>query len=133
MEGKFDSDLDDSYDTFLPGSRIPPLKTTGYISYEPIAGWQNRLQVLYSGNRDPFEGDAADAFGQGPVDAYTTVDLQVALNLNTLGFGKGTFRLGVENITDNFYYPTISQWYNLGFGYSAAPGRQVTLSYAINL
>ena len=131
LEGKRDSDEDGSYDAFLPGPRIPPLKVTGYASYAPIDGWRNRIQLLYSGDRDRFEGQAAEAFGQGPVESYTTVDLQTALHLRTLGFGRGTLHFGVKNLFDTFYFPPISQWYNLPTGYAAAPGRRLNLSYSI--
>lgn len=133
LEGKRDSNEDGSYATFLPGTRIPPMKATGYASYAPVEGWSARLQLLYSGSRDRFEGEDAEAFGQGPVESYTTVDLQTALDLEAVGLGRGTFRLGVENLFNAFYFPPISQWYNLGSGYAAAPGRQVTLSYAVDL
>lgn len=133
LEGKRDSDDDGSYDAFLPGPRIPPLKATAYVAYAPVEGWTNRVQLLHSGTRDRFEGEAAQAFGQGSVEAYTTVDLQAALDLGTLGFGRGVLRLGVENVLNTFYFPPISQWYNFGTGYSAAPGRQVSASYAITL
>ncbi len=124
LKGKRDATGDDAYETYLPGARIPPMKITGYVAYAPIEGWQNRLQVLYSGNRDRFAG--SDAFGQGAVDNFTTVDFYSAVPL-----GPGTLQLGIENVLNTFYFPTISQWYNLPIAYSAAPGRQVSLTYTL--
>ena len=124
LEGKRDTDEDDAYETFLPGPRIPPLKLTGYLSYAPTASWRNRLQVLHSGDRSRFDGSTA--FGEGDVDSFTRVDL-----LSSFDVGPGTLKLGVQNVLDNFYFPPVSQWYNLGTGYSAAPGRSVNLSYRV--
>lgn len=126
QEGKRDADDDGEYETYLPGSRIPPTKVTGYVAYTPGPNWQNRIQVLHSGVRDRFDGDAEAAFGQGDIAPYTVVDLSTAYAV-----GPGTVKLGIENLFDTFYFPTISQWYNLGYGYTAAPGRQVSLSYTV--
>lgn len=126
QEGKRDADDDGDYETYLPGPRIPPTKLTGYVAYTPVAGWQNRLQVLHSGARDRFDGEAETVFGQGDVESYTVFDLSTAVEI-----GAGTVALGVENLFDTFYFPSISQWYNLGTGYSAAPGRQVSLTYTV--
>ncbi|PEN12596.1 TonB-dependent receptor [Longibacter salinarum] len=126
LEGKTDTDDDGDYETYLPGSRIPPAKLTGYVAYVPSDLWQVRAQVLHSGSRDRFDGSAATAFGQGDVDAYTVFDLSASVEA-----GPGTVGIGIENVFDTFYFPAISQWYNLGSGYAAAPGRQVRLSYTV--
>jgi iron complex outermembrane receptor protein len=126
QEGKRDADDDGDYETYLPGSRIAPTKVTGYVAYTPTPDWQTRLQVLHSGSRDRFDGEAEAAFGQGDVEPYTVFDLTTSYEI-----GPGTVKLGIENLFDTFYFPNISQWYNLGFGYTAAPGRQVSLSYAV--
>lgn len=126
QEGKRDADDDGTYETYLPGSRIPPTKVTGYVAYSPVPEWQNRLQVLHSGSRDRFDGEAETVFGRGDVEPYTVFDLTTAYEVR-----PGTIKLGIENLLDTFYFPNISQWYNLGSGYTAAPGRQVSLSYTV--
>ena len=135
LEGKRDTDDGNGYESFLGGSRIPPLKVTGYAAYTPIDGWNARVQLLHSGARDRFEAqeDGTYAYGQAPVDAYTTVDLQTALDLGTLGAGRGTIQVGVENLFDTFYFPPVSQWVGSGTSYAAAPGRRVSVSYSISL
>ena len=127
LEGKRDSDDDGSYDTFLTGDRIPPSKLTGYLAYSPLEGLRTRLDVLYSGNRNKFPGSTS--FAQGEVNSYTVVDLSAGYNV-----GPGTLSLGIENLFNNQYFPTISQWYNLGgTGYSAGRGRMVSLGYQLDL
>ena len=135
LEGKRDTDETGGYDTFLGGSRIPPLKGTAYASYAPVAGWTNRVQLLYSGERDRFapQDDGTYTYGQAPVDAYTTVDLRTALDLGALGAGRGTIQVGLENVLDTFYFPPVSQWPGTGTSYAAAPGRRVSVSYSISL
>ncbi|MGK7369975.1 MAG: TonB-dependent receptor, partial [Candidatus Halalkalibacterium sp. M3_1C_030] len=123
VEGKRDSDDDGNYDTFLTGDRIPPTKVTGYLSYEPLNGLNTRLDIMYSGNRNKFPGSTS--FAQGEVNSYTVVDLSAGYKV-----GPGTLSLGIENLLNKQYFPTISQWYNLGgVGYSAGRGRIVSLGY----
>lgn len=124
LEGKRDQDDNPDYEAFLPGNRIPPPKLTGYVSYAPSGPWQGRLQVLRSGARDRFEGSTA--FGEGSVSPYTIFDLSAGYNT-----GTGTVTLGVENLFDTFYFPSISQWFNLDDRYAAAPGRRVSLTYKV--
>jgi iron complex outermembrane receptor protein len=124
LEGKRDADDDGEYETYLSGDRIPPLKLTGFVTYAPTPRLRTRLQVLYSGARDRFP--ESTAFAQGAVESYTTVDLATAFDV-----GSGTIELGVENLFDTFYFPTVSQWYNYGTGYAAAPGREVSLTYTL--
>ncbi|HEV3484119.1 MAG TPA: TonB-dependent receptor, partial [Vicinamibacterales bacterium] len=76
LEGKHDPDRDGNY-TFLNSWRIPPLKLTPYVEFQVLPRWQNRIQVLYSGDRDRF--GSSNAFGERPVESYTTVDWVSAL------------------------------------------------------
>jgi iron complex outermembrane receptor protein len=124
MEGKRDSNDDGSYGTYLPGDRISPAKVTTYLAYNPANRWHTRLQLLHSGDRDRFPG--SEAFGEGPVESFTRVDWQ-----GSMALGPGNLQFGIENLFDTFYFPPISQWYNYGYGYSAAPGRTVSVSYSV--
>jgi iron complex outermembrane receptor protein len=65
-------------------------------------GWRNRLQALYSGNRDVFEDESV--FGQRAIDSYFTVDY-----LSTLDVGPGTLELGIANLFNTDYFPIVSQ------------------------
>ncbi len=57
---------------------IPPLKLTAYLEHQTTLGWRNRLQLMYSGNRDrPFEDDVDGT----PIDSYVTVNYLSSINL----------------------------------------------------
>jgi iron complex outermembrane receptor protein len=57
LDGENDEDIDGDY-IALNSITIPPLKLTPYLEHQTTPGWQNRLQLLYSGNRDRvFEDD----------------------------------------------------------------------------
>lgn len=121
-EGDRDTDDDDDFETPLPNFQISPIKLTGYVEYEPIIGWFNRFQVLYSGSRDP-EGDS---FGLGEVDSYVTADF-----ISSYDTGFGTIQLSVENLFNELYFPIISQVSGGDFPY-AARGRTLSLSYSVD-
>ncbi|MEG4072281.1 TonB-dependent receptor [Microcoleus sp. Pol14C2] len=111
----------------LDSSRIPPLKLTAYLQNETLQGWNNRLQFLYSGNRDRAFKDGSDG---GPISSYLTVDY-----ISTIQLGKGLLQVKVENLLNNQYFPVLSQ-YLAGFGADSSnyAGRGLTLSvnYRLN-
>ncbi|MEG4440292.1 TonB-dependent receptor [Microcoleus sp. AT9_B5] len=111
----------------LDSSRIPPLKLTAYLENETLPGWNNRLQLLYSGNRDRAFKDGSDG---GPISSYLTLDYVSAVKI-----GSGLLQVKVENLLNNQYFPVISQ-YLAGFGVDSSnyPGRGLTLSvnYRLN-
>ena len=111
----------------LDSSRIPPIKLTAYVQNETLPGWNNRLQFLYSGNRDRAFKDGSDG---GPISSYLTVDYISAVKI-----GSGLLQVKVENLLNNQYFPVISQ-YLAGFGSDSAnyAGRGLTLSinYRLN-
>jgi len=127
MDGEVDVDDDGNFGEDLPNSRIPPAKITSYVSVTPSDRWTARVQVLHSGVRDEFDGEAETVFGQGDVRAYTVVDLTGSVRA-----GPGRLQVGIENVFDKFYFPTVSQWWNLGSGFSAAPGRELSLGYTVS-
>ncbi|MEG4815830.1 TonB-dependent receptor domain-containing protein [Microcoleus sp. K5-D4] len=111
----------------LDSSRIPPLKLTAYVQNETLPGWNNRLQLLYSGNRDQAFKDGSDG---GPISSYLTLDYVSAVKI-----GSGLLQVKVENLLNNQYFPVISQ-YLAGFGSDTSnyAGRGLTLSvnYRLN-
>ncbi|MEG3939651.1 TonB-dependent receptor [Microcoleus sp. S36b_A3] len=111
----------------LDSSRIPPLKLTAYVQNETLPGWNNRLQLLYSGNRDQAFKDGSDG---GPISSYLTLDYVSAVKI-----GSGLLQVKVENLLNNQYFPVISQ-YSAGFGSDSVnyAGRGLTLSvnYRLN-
>ena len=62
QEGEIDLDDDGDFEEDLPSTRIPPVKVTGYVEYEPFDWGSLRLQGLYSpvlaqSARNSFNGD----------------------------------------------------------------------------
>jgi iron complex outermembrane receptor protein len=105
----------------INSSRIPPLKLTAYVQNETLPGWNNRLQFLYSGNRDRALKDGLDG---GPITSYLTGDYISAVKI-----GSGLLQVKVENLLNNQYFPVLSQ-YLAGFGSDSSnyAGRGLTLS-----
>lgn len=115
----------------LPGTRIAPLKVTGYLEDQTLSWWQNRLQFSHIGSRDQFEGSVA--FGEGEVERYTIVDYVARFDA-----GPGEATLSVRNLLNEDYYPAISQaYYEIDSASSATSrtkgvGRTVGLGYSVN-
>ena len=128
LEGKRDAGDDGSFDTYLPGYRIPPLKVTGYLGYAPTESWQNRLQVLYSGARNRFPDGG---FGFGDIEPFARIDFSTSFDLGS--YAPGGLEFGIQNLLDTFYFPTVSEWWGIGSGYAAAPGRRFSMTYAVRL
>lgn len=123
LEGKRDANDDGSYDTYLPGNRIPPAKMTGHVEVTPVAGWTSRLQVMHVGSRDRFDDNV---YGHGSIDSYTLVDLSSQIDV-----GPGALQVGVQNLFDTYYFPVRSQFTNLGRAYTPGRGRNASLSYTV--
>lgn len=121
----------------LNSFRIQPSKLTAYLQHQTFARWQNRLQVLYSGDRDrsyeaflarPGIDPAQPAFGERRVESYTIVDL-----LSTLELGRGTLSVGVRNLLNHQYFPIVAQLMPVGnVSYSAAPGATLSVGYSVS-
>ena len=125
LEGKHDPNRDDIY-TYLNSWRIPPLKLTSYVEVQIIPRWQNRVQVLYSADRNRFGN--SNAFGERPVESYTTVDW-----LSSVEAARGVIRLGIQNLLNRQYFLRDSQLLRTGgnLSYAAAQGAVFSLGYSI--
>ncbi|HZH28740.1 MAG TPA: TonB-dependent receptor [Azospirillaceae bacterium] len=125
-EGENDADLDGNY-VPLNGTRIPPIKITGYAEYAPADGWRNRLQFLYSGVRDRAHNAGVGFAGQ-EIDDFLVVDL-----ISSFEVGPGTLNLGIANLLNADYHPVHAQLLPDGGNTShvRAPGTTFTVSYAL--
>ncbi|NUO38845.1 MAG: TonB-dependent receptor [Gemmatimonadaceae bacterium] len=125
-EGEF-LDPKDSAWKALNGFRIAPAKTTAYVSVRPADRVQTRLQVLHSGSRDAAYLDRITLGGRR-VAAYTTVDA-----LGTVDLPRGAVTVGVENLLNRQYYPTVSQLMtsNTVASRAAARGRALSVAYRV--
>lgn len=122
IEGEVDLDNDGVFEAELPSTRVPPIKLTAYVAYQPLPWWNTRLQALYSGDREP---DSMQ-FGSGEVDSYTLVDFYSSIEA-----GPGQLTFTVSNLLNNDYFPVISQAQAVSYAFNAGRGRTVSLGYAI--
>ncbi|MDN5870514.1 MAG: TonB-dependent receptor [Nitrococcus sp.] len=127
QDGEVDLDDDGDFDEDLPNTRISPVKLTGFLEYSPLRWWDNRLQALYIGNRNP----DSTQFGGADVDSYTIVDL-----ISRFALGPGHLTVAVENLLNNNYFTLVSQASRTAptgpFTFAKGPGRTVAVSYALN-
>ncbi|AMA10798.1 MULTISPECIES: TonB-dependent siderophore receptor [unclassified Picosynechococcus] len=121
-DGERDANNDGDFESGLPSFQIPPVKLTGFVEYEPVEGWENRLQLLYSAGRDP----KGNGFGLGEVESYLTADF-----ISSYDTGAGKIQLGVENLFNAEYFPIIAQVYG-GRNQFAGRGRTISLSYSLD-
>lgn len=123
QEGEVDLDNDGSFEEELPSTRIPPVKVTAFVEYSAYDWWRTRLEALHSGDRDP----DSTQFGNGEVEDYTVLDWR-----NQFDTGYGEVGLGVSNLLNEGYFPVLAQAQALPFAFSRAPGRRVSLNYALD-
>jgi iron complex outermembrane receptor protein len=126
LEGKVDTDDNGSYDAYLNGTRIPPLTMNTALRFSPSKHLYAQIQTLYVGSRDRFD-NSTQAY-EGKVVAYNTTDLLVGTKL-----WKGNLSMAINNVFNQFYFPSISQWVNTGEGYTAGVGINFSVTYQYNL
>ena len=121
MEGK-ETPQNINKEQDMTGFRIPPLKLTAYISYNPTDTWSNRLQATYFGAKD-YRLNGVNGFGRYDVKSYTTADLISSFNLDD----KSTVTIGLENMFNRKYYPLYSQLLRSGDNTSHLTANGMTL------
>lgn len=132
-EGKVDlndnEEYDDEADSYLNGTRITPLKLTGYVNLKPTEKINLNLQWLYSGNRDQFDplANGTYAYGEGPVDAFHLVNLSGTYSITE----KINLNLGIENLLNETYYLPAAGWYGRASNYTRANGARFQLGATI--
>jgi len=104
----------------LPGNRIPAEKAAGKVEVTLLYGWTSRLQMLHSGRRDAFPNSTACA--QGLVSPSAVFDLSSRVEV-----GPRAFTFGIENLTDNYYFPVRSTYPALYSSYTSRRGRNISL------
>lgn len=131
IEGKLDSGDDGSYDSYMNGDRIPPVKVASYLNYGLTNKLNLRLSHIYSGERQKFDPrtNGTYVYGQGPVDAFNLVNLTANYHL-TQNTGLS---LGVQNLLNEDYYLPISQWDARPDNYIKGNGARMNLALKIQL
>lgn len=131
VEGKGDVDDDGTFDgptdVYLNTTRISPSKTTVYLKYSGIKNLSLDLNWMRIGNRDRFEPNPktnAYKLGEAPVKAYNLLNLATAYNISE----SLKLNLGIENVLNKTYYPSISQFYGTAANYIRGNGRRFNLA-----
>jgi iron complex outermembrane receptor protein len=126
LEGENDEGGDGSF-LALNSLLIPPLKLTAYVENETLPGWRNRLQLLYSGNRDRAFNNGIDG---APIRDYITFDLLSTIKLST----TSELQIAIQNLFNAQYFPVYSQYFAPIFDSSnyAGQGRTVSVSYRLS-
>jgi iron complex outermembrane receptor protein len=124
IEGENDEDNDGKY-LALNSITVPPLKLTAYVENEMLKGWRNRLQLLYSGDRDRAFNDGVE---DGKISSFVTVDY-----ISSIKLGQGELQIGIQNLFNNQYFPVYSQYFAPFFDSAnyAGQGRTLSIGYRI--
>lgn len=111
----------------MTGYRVPPVKLTAYVQYQPGEAWSNRLQATYIGSQD-YRLNGQASFGRREVDSYTTVDLISRYKLSP----DDQISVGIQNLFNRDYYPLYSQLMRSSNNTShlPAPGTVLTVGYS---
>lgn len=115
-------------DQIMTGYRIPPLKITGYVQYQPSARWSLRTQFNWFGSRDYRLANGLTQFARADVQSYYSVDLVGRYQFDN----KNHLTVGVQNLFNKYYLPLYSQLMRSGRNDSRLPaaGATLTVSYA---
>ena len=124
VEAEDDIDGDGEYQA-ITSFDISPVKFTAYVEHQTTPGWTNRLQLLAVGDRTRAFDDGVDEI---PVDGYLVVDY-----ISSIQVGPGTLEIGIENLFNNQYSTTTSQYIGSfdDTANFAARGRTLSFGYRV--
>lgn len=124
VDGK--AKLDDGSKIYLNGSRIAPPKATGFVSYRPSEPWNLQLFWVFTGSRDRFDLNQKGKYNnsEGPVHDVNLFNFSGSYTINS----QWNISLGIENLFNKTYYPTVSQYRALDAEYVRGSGSLVNLN-----
>ncbi|QQT36041.1 Iron-regulated outer membrane proteins [Sphingobacterium spiritivorum] len=124
VEGK--AKFDDGRKVYLNGSRIAPPKATAYVYYRPASQWNLQLFWVHTGSRDRFPLNDKGKYNnsEGPIKPVDLFNLSAAYTINT----QWSLGLGVENLFNTTYYPTVSQYRAIDAEYARGNGMQANIN-----
>lgn len=124
VEGK--AKFDDGSKVYLNGSRIAPPKATAFANYKPIEDLNLQLSWVNTGCRDRFELGTNGKYknSEGPIKTVNLVNLSANYAITP----KWSVSLGVENLLNNYYFSTVSQYRALDAEYVAGNGMSSSLN-----
>lgn len=108
----------------IGSDEAPPLSLSAYVDYAPLAGWKNRLQLVWRASRDPF--GTSTAFPEGRVDS-----LFLAHFSSSIKAGPGELQFGIRNLFDKRHYAIVTEARNGGFNWIPEQGRRVSIAYDV--
>jgi iron complex outermembrane receptor protein len=136
VEGKMDVNQNDSFDdtedAYLGGERIAPPKYTAYLRYALLdSRLRFNLQYTGIGARERFELNEKGTYNfyQGPVESYQLVNLSASYRLSE----NTSLNVGVENLFNEDYFPTRSQWFTGPTLYTKGKGAAFNVSMVVEL
>lgn len=114
-------------DQIMTGYRIPPVKITGYVQYQPSERWSLRTQFNWFGSRDYRLANGNTQFARADVKSYYSVDVVGRYQFDN----KNHLTVGVQNLFNKYYLPLYSQLMRSGKNDSRLPatGATLTVSY----
>ena len=124
VDGK--AKFDDGSSVYLNGSRIAPPKATGFITYKPTSDWNLQLSWVYTGCRDRFALNNTGKYNnsEGPISTVNLVNFAGSYSFNK----NWSLNLGVENLLNNSYYTTLSQYRAVNADYVMGTGMMTSLN-----
>ncbi len=129
VEGKGDKDGDGTFngptDKYLNSNRIAPVKITAYARCN-FSKFNADVNWLYVGKRDRFMPNEKGTYpiGEGPIASYNTFNVSLGYKI----MPNITANLGIENLLNTAYYPSIAQFYGTDINYTRGNGRRFNLT-----
>jgi iron complex outermembrane recepter protein len=108
---------------------VSPFRVTGYVEFEILPMWRNRVQATYFGEADYFTPAELD-FGRVNTESAFVVDL-----MSSYPLGPGTVSLGISNLLNNEYVNVTNQGNGTLFNvfYYREEGRRLSLTYRVRI
>ncbi|MGE8527391.1 TonB-dependent receptor [Chryseobacterium rhizosphaerae] len=109
MEGITSPDDNGDYSAKINNSRISAPKVLAYAQVKPIQTLSVGVDMLHSFRQNRFDPNAKTglyAYGEGYVPDYTVFNLKASYEVNN----NWKVSLGVENILNRVYQPSIAWW-----------------------
>lgn len=113
-------------DRIMTGYRIPPMKITGYVQYQPGERWSARAQLTWFGSRDYRLEDGLTQFARADVKRYYAVDIVGRYHIDA----RNHLTVGVQNLFNKDYLPLYSQLMRSGRNDSRLPAAGAVLTVA---
>lgn len=108
MEGITSPDDNGDYSAKINNSRISAPKVLAYIQAKPIPSLSIGVDMLHSFKQSRFTPDAKGlyTYGEGYVPEYTVFNFKSSYEVNN----NWKLSLGVENVFNKMYQPSIAWW-----------------------